>query len=179
MYRISSLGYLLGIHLLSVLIAFCNAWLFTNVIGPRIPSELEVYSNTVALTLGVIWLFFSTSIWLRTDEETKLTAEAIDKKDKAMFLTQASKRLSPGIWLLYFEITVLTLLGFDLFHVESEGMMAGMIINLLISFLVSLTFIINYDSDDSLTGMIVVYNTQKIPREWLNELERIFGKNKI
>jgi len=176
MYRIASIRSLVGIHLAALAIALINASLFIFVIGPRVPQDLEVYANTVVLTLGVIWLFFSTSIWLRGDEETKKTAEAIDNNDKKTFLTESSKRLSPAIWMLYFEITLLTLLGFDAFRVTAESSMFAGLINVLISYLIALTFLINYDGDDSLSGIIIVYNLNKIPSDWLKELNKILGK---
>lgn len=176
MYRLTSVKAVVGLEMVSAIVGAVNAYLFAAIIGPHVPKELDVYANTTALTLGVVWLFFSTYILFRCDEETKKVAEAIDEEDEAKFLKEASKRLSPAYWLIYAEVSLLTLVGFDLFHVDPESRIFAIVINFLISFVVSTTVWVAWDADDSLQGIVVVYNVQKIKKEWLARLKEILGK---
>lgn len=179
MYRLASFRTVITLELVAIVAGAANAWLFATVIGPQVPKELEVYANTVALTLGVIWLFFSTSIWLRADEESKKVAAAIEQNDEVTFLNEAAKRVSPVVWLLYFQISALTLVGFDLFHVGPGAEVFAGILNFLIFFLVVTTCWINWDGDDSLNGIVVVHNAKKVKRDWLEKLNATLGKQTL
>ncbi len=170
MFHISSLKDLSWLLLKSAVVGILNAWLFAMVIGPQVPKELDAYANTVAVTVGVIWLFFTTSIWVITDGESKKVAEAIEDHEEAKFLREASKRVSPGIWLIYAVATIATLATFDLFHVGSGVEIFASALNFIISFLVIVGAIVVLDSDDSLKGVVVVSNASEASEEWLTKL---------
>lgn len=176
MYKLGSIWSVVSAEVVAATLGVANTWLFLK-IGKMVPSELEVYANTVALTLGVVWLFFSTSIWLRTDEESKNVSKAIASGGREMFLDEASKRVSPVIWLLYYQISLFTLLGFDLFHIASGAELVAGVINFLISMLIVLTVVLLKDSDDSLSGIVFVSNVSEIASEWWGLLNGRFKRS--
>jgi hypothetical protein len=139
------------------------AWVMHPLLGEVGKDEVAV--STYSINFFVGWVFFSAWFLSKADEEWKKTQEAVHKNDKDLFLLEAPKRIAPSIRVLYLLISVLVVLSFHLFRVESD--LVRIEIQFGVGFLVSMTILVLWDLDDPIGGVIGVPN---IPAEWQNEL---------
>lgn len=122
--------------------------------------------NTYALNLLVGWVLFSAWFLTKADDEWKEVAEAVAKQDIKAFMLEAPKRLPTSIRVLYLTISVLVVLSFHLFHIESILVLTE--IQFGVGFLVVTTVLVLLDLDDPLKGIINV----EAPKEWVEQLNR-------
>ena len=153
---------LTGVAVGLVNVAF-YAWVMHPLLGEAGKDEIAV--STYSINLFVGWVFFSAWFLSKADEEWKKTQEAVHKHDKELFLLEAPKRIAPSIRFLYLLISLLVVLSFHLFRVESD--LVRIEIQFGVGFLVSMTILVLWDLDDPIGGVIDVPN---IPADWLKEL---------
>lgn len=152
---------LAGMLLWSIVAGVANALtaaFVTNVLTTGSKGD-EVAINTYTLNLFVGWALFSGLFLIKADEEWKMVAEAVAKKNKDAFMLEAPKRIPVSIRALYLLISVLVVLSFHLFHIESIFVL--MEIHFGVGFFVLTTILVLWDLDDPLNG---VYNV-KAPAE--------------
>src|SRR5438309_2207772 len=127
----------------------------------------EIAVNTYVVDFFVGWVFFSAWFLARADDELKKAEEAVQKADRETFLVEVPKRIASSIRLLYLVISVLVILSFHLFHIES--LLVSSEIQFGVGFLVVTTILVLWDLDDPLEGTIKV---SSVPEEWLSELRQ-------
>ncbi len=125
----------------------------------------EVAISTYAINFFVGWVFFSAWFLAKADEEWKKVSEAVLKSDRETFMVEAPKRIALSIRILYLMISILVVLSFHLFHIESPLVLYEMQFG--VGFLVATTILVLWDLDDPLHGAICVPN---IPADWREEL---------
>ena len=128
----------------------------------------EVAVSTYSINLFVGWVFFSAWFLSRADDELKKVEEAVHKHDKAAFMLEAPKQIALSIRVLYLLISVLVVLSFHLFHLEST--LVTSMIEFGSGFLVVTTALVLWDLDNPVGGAVGAPN---IPKEWLQELEAL------
>lgn len=141
-----------------------NVLLLPLVIGPINAGAKadEVAISTYAINFFVGWVFFSAWFLARADEEWKAVAEAALRGDLAAFLVAEHKRIPVSIRALHLIISVLTILAFHLFEIESPLIHA--IVQFGVGFLVLTTIAVLWDLDEPVGGAIGVPD---IPPAWV------------
>src|SRR5207245_964778 len=127
----------------------------------------DVAVNTYVINLFVGWVFFSAWFLARADEELKNVEAAIHKADKEAFMIEAPKQIALSIRILYLLISMLVILSFHLFHMESQLVTSE--IQFGTGFLVVTTALVLWDLDNPVGGAI---SASGIPEEWLQELRQ-------
>jgi hypothetical protein len=128
----------------------------------------EVAVSTYSINLFVGWVFFSAWFLSRADDELKKVEEAVHKHDKEAFMLEAPKQIALSIRVLYLLISVLVILSFHLFHLESTLVTSMILFGS--GFLVVTTALVLWDLDNPVGGAVGAPN---IPKEWLQELEEM------
>lgn len=159
---------LLAILLVGLVAGVLNTLLFMYVMHPLLASakEDEVAVSTYAINLFVGWVFFSAWFLARADDEVKKVEEAVHRHDKHTFLIEAPKQIPLSVRVLYLAISILTVLSFHLFFLQSQ--IVTIEIQFGIGFLVVTTALMLWDLDNPLSGAVSVAH---IPAEWLAELQ--------
>ncbi len=127
----------------------------------------EVAISTYGINFFVGWVFFSAWFLAKADEEWKKGSEAVIKSDRQTFMVEAPKRIALSIRVLYLAISLLVVLSFHLFHIESPLVRSEMQFG--VGFLVTTTILVLWDLDDPIHGAVCVPN---IPSDWIEELAR-------
>jgi hypothetical protein len=127
----------------------------------------EIAVNTYAIDFFVGWALFSAWFLTNVDQEFKQVEEAVRKADRESFLVHAPKQMARSIQALYLLISLLAVLSFHLFHIESVFVSSE--IQFGVGFLVVITIQVLWDLDDPLEGTI---NVSEVPEEWLSELRQ-------
>ena len=155
--------------LIGIAAGVLNVLLFTFVMNPLTTGGKadEIAVNTYVVDFFVGWVFFSAWFLARADEELKKVEEAVHKADRETFLVEVPKRIAPSIRVLYLLISVLVVLSFHLFHIES--LLVSSEIQFGVGFLVVTTALVLWDLDDPLAGVIKVSD---MPEEWVRELHQ-------
>ncbi len=157
--------------LIMLLIGICagilNVLLFIYAMNPLSIGAKgdEVAISTYAINLFVGWVFFSAWFLSRADDELKKVEEAVHKHDKEAFMLEAPKQIALSIRILYLLISVLVILSFHLFHMES--ILVASMIQFGSGFLVVTTALVLWDLDNPIGGAV---GDPNIPQEWLQEL---------
>lgn len=155
------------ILLIGIAAGVVNTLLFIYVMNPLTESGKgdEVAVSTYAINLFVGWVFFSAWFLARADDELKKVEEAIHKGDKETFLMEAPKQIALSIRILYLLISLLAILSFYIFHLDSP--IVTVEIQFGVGFLVVTTALFLWDLDNPVSGAICA---KDIPPEWLKEL---------
>lgn len=127
----------------------------------------EVAISTYGINFFVGWVFFSAWFLAKADEEWKKVSEAVLKSDRQTFMVEAPKRIALSIRVLYLALSLLVVLSFHLFHIESTLVLYEMQFG--VGFLVATTILVLWDLDDPIHGAVCVPN---IPTEWIKELSQ-------
>jgi hypothetical protein len=127
----------------------------------------EIAVNTYVIDFFVGWALFSAWFLTSVDAEFKQVEEAVRKADRESFLMYAPKQMSRSVQALYLLISLLAVLSFHLFHLES--LLVSSEIQFGVGFLVVTTILVLWDLDDPLAGTI---NVSGVPEEWLRELRQ-------
>jgi hypothetical protein len=123
--------------------------------------------NTYVVDFFVGWALFSTWFLTRADEEFKKAEEAVRKVDRESFLVEAPKKMASSVQVLYLLFSLLAILSFHLFHMES--LLVSSEIQFGVGFLVVTTILVLWDLDNPLEGTIKVSG---VPEEWLSQLRQ-------
>jgi hypothetical protein len=158
---------ILKLILPGVIVGLINSVFSAFVMHPLIGevSRDEVVVSTYAINVFVGWVFFSAWFLARADEEWKRVAEAVIRHDRDVFMIEAPKRIATSVRVLYLLISLLVILSFHLFHIQSALVLFELQFG--IAFLVVVTILVLWDLDDPVRGVI---NVPNIPQEWLSEL---------
>src|SRR5215467_9266803 len=107
--------------LIGIVAGIANVLFFLYVMNPLTADakEAEVAVSTYVINLFVGWVFFSAWFLARADDELKKVEEAVHRGDKRTFLIEAPKVIALSIRILYVLISVLVVLSFHLFHLDS------------------------------------------------------------
>ncbi len=127
----------------------------------------EIAVNTYVIDFFVGWALFSAWFLTSVDEEFKKVEEAVRKADRESFLVHAPKQMARSVQALYLLISLLAILSFHLFHIES--LLVSSEIQFGVGFLVVTTILVLWDLDDPLEGTIYV---SSVPEERLSELRQ-------
>lgn len=127
----------------------------------------EVAVNTFVLNLFVGWIFLSAWLLTRADEEWKKVQAAVHSEDEETFLVEAPKKIALSVQVVYWIISVLTVVSFHLFHFESFLVLFS--VHFGVGFLVAIMSQVLLDLDDPLSGII---NVEGVPDEWLKKLKK-------
>ena len=133
-----------------------------NLVGETAQDEVAV--STYSINFFVGWVFFSAWFLAKADEEWKKVAEAVQRKDRELFMLEAPKRIAVSIRVLYLIISALVVLSFHLFHISNQIIQFE--IQFGVGFLVFMTILVLWDLDDPIGGVI---NVPNIPEEWAKE----------
>lgn len=153
----------------SIVVGFANFWFFATLVNPwntAVKSD-EVAANTFTLNFFVVWALFTVWFLARADEEWKKTAEAVDQHKLDQFLLEAPKRIAFSVRVLYVIISLVVVVSFYLFHIES--LFAKSVIQGGVGFIIALALQFLWDLDDPITGAI---NVSGIPNEWIEKLKK-------
>jgi hypothetical protein len=127
----------------------------------------EIAVNTYVIDFFVGWALFSAWFLARADEEFKKVEEAVRKADRDTFLEEAPKRMALTVRALYLFISLLAVLSFHLFHIES--LLVSSEIQVGVGFLVVTTILVLWDLDEPIGG---AFSVSEVPEEWLSELRQ-------
>ena len=144
-------------------VGLVNAAFFANVMNGIVgeTGQDEVAISTYAINFFVGWVFFSAWFLAKADEEWKKVADAVSRSNREEFMIEAPKRIAISIRILYLLISLLVVLSFHLFRIESGLVLFE--IQFGVGFLVMMTILVLWDLDDPVDGVI---NVPRIPAEW-------------
>lgn len=151
---------------IAVLIAVANSFLaaLVNYHNREVMTDSGAVGQFVNLAI-VVWALFTAAFYARTDEEWKKVNEAVVKGDEAAFHVEVIKKIGFTFRLLYILISVLLVLSFYFFHMESWYVTVG--VHFMAAFLVSMSISVILDMDDPVKGVI---NVPGVSEEWLKRL---------
>jgi uncharacterized membrane protein YdcZ (DUF606 family) len=160
---------LASMFLIGIAAGVLNLLVFQLVMNPLTAGAKtdEIAVNTYVIDFFVGWALFSAWFLTRADEEFKKVEEAVRKADRESFLLEAPKQMARSVQALYLLISLLAILSFQLFHMES--LLVSSQIQFGVGFLVVTTILVLWDLDNPLEGTIKVSG---VPEEWLSELRQ-------